>query len=220
MFIKRRVIFVLMLCSAHLLWGQSAIGLKLSPIGFHPLGIDQSPLMFENKVTRDGSAIVEPGYQISFQKFIHLTTWSLEVRQGIHSDAAAKKAGHLALGLRWKFFHMGKHSISISGAPVLAYRENWNKIPQYVANDKYIDNGKYQYRFLFGSELVYNFYLGKRSDINLALTYNNSSNTLAVSVGYRHWINPYVNIKDKECSSCGKRWSKGRFRKWWRKVWR
>jgi hypothetical protein len=218
--LKNEVNTLLIICSTYIAFGQSSIGLKLSPVGFHPFGINQDPLMFENKVTSNGSLIVEPGYQFNFQKFIHLTVLSLEIRQGIHSDAAAKRAGHIGLGLRWKFFHMGKHSVSISASPIYAYRENWKKISQYVENDGYIDNGKYQYKFLVGSELVYNFYLGKRSDINLALTYNNSRNTLAVSIGYRHWINPYVNIKDRNCNSCAKRWSKGRMRKWWRKVWR
>lgn len=201
-------------------FSQSSIGINFSPIGIHPNGINQNSLIFENKLTNDGSLILEPGYQLNYQKFIHLTILSLEIRQGIHSDAAAKMAGHFGIGLRWKFFHQGKSSLSISVSPIYAYRENWKNIPQYIENDKYKDNGKYQYMFLFGSELAYNFYIGKRSDINLTLSYNNSRNTLALSIGYRHWINPYVNIKDRDCSSCGKRWSQGRFRKWWRKVWR
>jgi hypothetical protein len=201
-------------------YSQSSIGLNFSPIGIHSGGINQDPLIFENKLTSNGSLILEPGYQLNYQKFIHLTVLSVEIRQGIHSDAAAKMAGHIGLGLRWKFFHYGKSSFSISAAPIYAFRENWKDIPQYIDNDYYKDNGKYQYKFLLGSELIYNFYLGKHSDINLALSYNNSRNTLALSIGYRHWINPYVNIKDQKCASCGKRWSQGRFRKFWRRVWR
>jgi len=176
--------------------------------------------MFENKLTNDASIIVEPGYQLSFEKYIYLTVLSLEIRQGIHSDAAAKMSGHVALGLRWKFFHVGRSSFSISAAPVYAYRENWKSIPQYIDNDGYIDNERFQYRFLFGSELEYNIFVGKRSDISFSLMYNNSKSSLTFGLGYRFWINPYVNLKEDKCTSCGKRWNNGRFRKWWHKVWR
>ncbi len=176
--------------------------------------------MFENRLTKDGTLIMEPGYQLNYQKFIHLTILSLEVKQGIHSDAAAKMAGHFSLGLRWKFFHIGRSSISISGSGVYAYRENWNSISQYVEDYRYVDNGKYQYKFLFGSELEYNIFVGKRSDISFSLMYNNSYNSLTLGLGYRFWINPMVNLKEDKCSSCGKRWSQGKFRKWWHKVWR
>ncbi len=205
--------------SAISLYSQSSVGLKVSGPTFHSKW-NQNPDMFENRITKDGSVIMEPGYQLNFQKFIHLTVLSIEFRQGIHSDAAAKMAGHVALGLRWKFFHFKRHSFSISAAPVYAFRENWNEIPQYIEDNIYVDNNKYQYKFLFGSELEYNIFVGKRSDISFSLMYNNSYNSLTFGVGYRFWINPFVNMKDDKCVSCASKWNKGRFRKWWSKVWR
>lgn len=216
--IKHLVTFIVLLSTLSL-YSQSSIGLKISGPTLHS-SWNQDPEMFENRLTKDGSVIMEPGYQLNFQKFIYLTSLSIEVRQGIHSDAAAKMAGHFALGLRWKFFHYKRSSFSISAAPVYSYRENWNNIQQYKDDNLFVDNGKYQYKFLLGSELTYNLYIGKRSDLSFSLMYNNSHNAVAFGVGYRYWINSKVNFKDDNCNSCGKRWNKGKFRKWWRKVWR
>ena len=216
--IKNIIVYIVLLFSIGS-YSQSSIGIKLTSLSLHSKW-NQDPAMFENKITKDGSVIMEPGYEINFQKFFYLTTLSLEIRQGIHSDAAAKMAGHFAIGIRWKFFHYKRHALSISLAPVYSYRENWNSIPQYVDDGIFVDNDSKQYKFLVGSELEYNIFVGKRSDISFTLMYNNSHNTLTFGVGYRFWINSFVNMKDDKCSSCGKRWNKGRFRKWWSKVWR
>jgi hypothetical protein len=216
--IKNLILYSIFLLSVQV-YGQSSIGLKITGPGFHSEW-DQDPAMFENKMTKDGSVIMEPGYELNFQKFIYLTNISIEVRQGIHSDAAAKMAGHFGIGLRWKFFHLKRSTISISLSPIYAYRENWNRIPQYVDDGIYVNNEEKQYKFLLGSELVYNLFIGKRSDISFALIYNNSYNTLTLGLGYRFWINPYSKISGDKCNSCGKRWEQGKFRKWWHKVWR
>lgn len=216
--VKQLILYCLTLLSFSL-YSQSAIGLKIMTVGIHPNPWEQDYAIFENSIINDGSLIMEPGYQLNFQKFVHLTILSIEIKQGIYSDAAAKMAGHFSFGLRWKFFHFGKSSFSISAAPVFAFRENWNKIPQYIDNDHYKDNGRYQLKLLFGSELEYNVYVGKRSDISFSLMYNNSFNTIALGLGYRFWINPYVAMNKGDCSSCGKRWNKGRMRKLWKRFW-
>ncbi len=199
-------------------FSQSAISLNLNTLGFHFNANKQDVRMYENKLTSDGFCVGEPGYEIRLQKFIYLTRWSLEIRQGFHSDAAAKQAGHFALGLRWKFFHYGKHSFSTSLSGVYAFRKTWESIPYYQKNNIY-NNGKvYQSKFLLGTDLTYNYYIGKRHDISLSAIYNNSYRTIALAIGYRYWINPYVNIK--QCNTCGKSYRKGRFKRWWRSIWR
>ncbi len=216
--IKKTILYTILLISTTV-YSQSSIGLKITGPGFHSEW-KQNPAMFENKITKNGSVIMEPGYELNFQKFVYLTNISIEVRQGIHSDAAAKMAGHLSVGLRWKFFHLKRSSISISLAPVYAYRENWNEIHQYVDDGIYINNEEKQYKFLLGSSLEYNILVGKKSDINFAIIYNNSYQTLTVGLGYRFWINPYAKISGDKCNSCGKRWEQGKLRKWWHKIWR
>ncbi len=216
--VRNWLTYSFILC-ATILYGQTAIGLKFRTIGFHLWEMNQSSVMFENTISGDATAIFEPGYELNFQKFIHKTTLSIEVRQGFHSDAVAKLAGHLGIGLRWKFFHLKRNSFSISIAPLLTFRENWNSLPQYIDRGHYKVKEKYQYKYLIGSELIYNLYIGKRSDLSFAISYNNSYNTFAFSIGYRHWINPFVKVR-KDCSSCGKSWNQGRFRKFWRRLWR
>lgn len=224
MYLKRNLIKNLLLYSFTFvslsLFSQSSIGFKVTGPSFHLAKWNQDPSMFENRITKDGTFIMEPGYQINFQKFIYLTTLSIEAKQGIHADAASKMAGHFSLGLRWKFFHSSRNSLSISFAPTYAFRENWNEIPKYVDHNLYTDNGKYQYKFLINSELSYNIYIGKKSDISFSLMYNNSYQALTFGLGYRYWINPYANVRDDGCKSCGKKWSKGKFKKRWRRIWR
>ncbi len=218
--LRNWLIYGLIFC-ATAFYGQTAVGLKVRTAGFHLWGINQDPILFENTISGDAKAIFEPGYELNFQKFIYSTLVSIELRQGFHSDAAARLAGHVALGLRWKFFHLKRSSFSISVAPLLSFRENWNVFPQYIDNENYKIKDKYQYKYLISSELIYSLYIGKRSDLSFAISYNNSYNAFAVSLGYRHWINPFVKVRDKNCDSCGgKRWNQGRFRKFWRRVWR
>ncbi len=220
----RRLLTYCLIATYTALYSQVAIGLKIQGLGLHPIDMKQDPAIFENSLTGTQSAIVELGYELNLQQFLYATILSLELRQGFHSDAAAKMAGHLGLGLRWKFFHKGRSSISISVAPTLTFRRTWDNIEQYVNHHHYRDyktSEWYQYKYLVSGELVYNVYVGKRSDVCVALSYNNAFQTFGFSVGYRHWINPYVKVKEKNCSSCGaKGWRKNRFRKFWRKIWK
>ncbi|MBN2668233.1 MAG: hypothetical protein JXR60_03305 [Bacteroidales bacterium] len=201
-------------------FSQSAMSLNVRTFGIHPFGIDQDPAMFENKLTEDGSWIFEPGYELNYQKFLYLTTISFELKQGLFSDAAAKLGGYFGLGFRMKFFHLNRHSFSISLSPVYSFRENWKNIIQYEEKGDYKDNGMYQYRFLLSSSLTYNVYIGKRHDLAFTLHYNDYLSTLSLSLGYRFWFNTTVKFRDKKCDTCGKQFDQGKFRRFWRKVWR
>jgi hypothetical protein len=201
------------------IFGQSTIGLKIGTISFHPIHWDQNFDIFENKLTKDASITVEPGYQLTFQKFVYLTIFSIEIRQGIHADAAGLMAGHIAGDFRWKFFHKGRSAFSISLGPVYAFRQHWDAYNKYEDHGIYNNKTDFQDKWLLGSELEYDILVGNRHDITVSLMYNNAYNSLTFALGYRFWISPYVNLKDDKCSSCGKRWTQGRFRKWWRKVW-
>ena len=203
------------------LFAQSALGLKISTISLHPIQWDQDPVIFENKLVKDGSVTADLGYQISYQKFIYLTVLSLELRQGIHADAAGLMAGHFAADLRWKFFHKGRSALSLSFGPVYAIRQHWDAYGKYVDDGIYNNKNDFQDKWLWGGELEYAIYIANRHDLTISLSYNNSYNTINLALGYRFWVNPFVNMADKKkCISCSNKWSKGRFRKWWRKVWR
>lgn len=196
------------------------MGLKIGTVAFHPEHWEQDPLIFQNKISKDGSVTAEPGYQISYQKFIHLTILSFELRQGLHADAAGLLAGHLAADLRWKFFHNGRSAFSISLGPVYAIRQHWNAYHVYVDDGVYNNKNDFQDKWMLGGELEYDILVGNRHDITVSLQYNNAYNNITFALGYRFWISPFVNMREDNCTSCGKRWQQGRFRKWWRKVWR
>ena len=141
--IKKALTYCLLFASLTLL-SQSTIGLKIETISFHPIHWDQDPVIFETPITKDASVTVEPGYQLSFQKFFYLTILSFQIRQGIHADAAGLMAGHLGVDLRWKFFHKGRSSFSISVGPVYAFRQHWNAYKQYEDHGVYTNKNDFQ----------------------------------------------------------------------------
>ncbi len=217
---KGMLFHILLIIISFQTYSQSAVGLKVNSIAYHPFNWNQDASMFENKLTPSGSFIMEPGLELYYQKYFYLTNWSIDPKFSIFSDAAAKMAGYAGLSLSWKFFHYKRSAIQVSVGPVFAFRENWNKIWQYVDNDNFTNGTKYQYKGLLAVDLSYYHYIGKRSDLSISLAFNNSQNAISFALGYRQWINPYVNLKQKSCDNCGKRWNRGAFRKWWRKVWR
>ena len=151
------------------LYAQSAVGLKLNTISFHPIHWDQDPVIFQNKLSKDGAVTVGLGYQFSYQKFLYLTVLSLEFRQGIHADAAGLMAGHFATDLRWKFFHQGRSALSISFGPVYAIRQHWDAYHKYVDHGIYNNKNEFQDKLLWGGELEYAIYIANRHDLTLSV---------------------------------------------------
>ena len=217
----KKVLISLIIISTSLnLFSQSSMEFKLMLIGMHPdRAVRQDPSMYENRMDDNGTFIFEPGLMFSYQKYIHLTTLSLQFSQAFFSDAAAKMAGSSSMLLKYQFFHKYKFAMSFGLGPSLSYRKDWSDINQYVPNDGYIVNGAWQTKWMLGAELSMYLYVRSNSDISLSIHHGSSYGAGSIAIGYRYWFNSVANIRTN-CNDCGNKFSKGKFRHWWKRhIW-
>jgi len=170
-------IFILLILFCTKIFSQSAMNIEFFALGYHPFK-NPNYEIYENSLSSDGTWVVEPGLILSYQKFIRLTHTSLQINQGIFSDAAAQFAGYTGLALKRKFFHKYKHSFSFAIGAAYLYRSNWHNISRYVPEYDFTEsrNNKFESKFSYTYELKYYFYVGKidglsRSDLSLAVLY-------------------------------------------------
>ena len=214
----KKALFILLLSLlSGALFSQSSIEFKLITIGLHPdKSLRQDPLMYENRIDDNGNFIFEPGLMISYQKYIYLAALSFQFSQGFYSDAAASIAGTSNILLKYKFFHHYKVTASLGLGPSLSYRMDWHNINQYIDNDGYNVNGHWQTKWMLGAELSFYLHNGNNGDYSLSFYHGASYGGVLVSVGYRYWFNSLVMLSS-DCSTCGNKYSKKKFRSWWKR---
>jgi len=178
--------------------GQSALNLHLTGIGLH-LGNKPNYLIYENRLDESGNFVVEPLVILSYQRFLKATRNSLQISQGLYSDAAAQMAGFTFFSFKKKIVHSFKNVISIAIGPNLSYRKDWHTINDYIEDKSFTVDGQWEYKWLLAAEINYYYYLGKRSDFALSLHYGYEQRTVFCTIGYRFWINPLVHQKKCDC---------------------
>ena len=214
---KKSVYVIIFLLFSGTLFSQSSIEFKLITIGLHPdKSLRQNPLMYENRIDDNANFIFEPGFMISYQKYIYLAALSFQFSQGFYSDAAAKLAGTTNVLLKYKLFHKYKFATSIGLGPSLSYRKDWHDINQYIDNDGYTVNGKWQTKWMLGAELSFYYYNGNKGDYSLSFYHGATYGGVLVSVGYRYWINSLAMLST-DCNTCGNKYNKKRFKSWWKR---
>ncbi len=202
-------------------FSQSAINFDFFGLGYHPFD-NPNYIIYENSISSDGSWVIEPGIIISYQKFILLTHTSIQLNQGLYSDAAAQFAGYTGLSLKRKFFHIYKHSFSFALGAAYLYRDKWNDISRYVPEYDFVSGKKFETKFSYTCEFKYYYYLGKekgvsRSDFNIGFFYGHQFETFTFTLGYRYWINPNVKIR-KKCDDCGsKKFNRKKIKMWFKR---
>ena len=196
---------------------QSTIILRGTALGYHPFSDVNRELYKENKIDANANFIVEPGIIIGMEKYIRGNFLSLQLLSGMYSDAAAMQAGFTSLSFRRQFYHKYKHHFSASLGGALLYRKDWHSITAYRPVEDFNLNGKWQNKWTFTSELNYNYYITKRLDIELSFLYGHQYKTFTPTLGIRFWVNP--DVKVAECD-CHKRFSQGRYRKIFRRLFR
>jgi hypothetical protein len=189
-----------------LLPAQSTVSLDLFPVGMHVY--DRSRyLLFENRVDFNGNVVVEPGAILTFEFFTKETKRSIQLQQGFYSDAAAQWAGWTQFAFRVKVFHKYKHKVCLAAGPALTYRSSWYKLEGYDDNpeDNYEPNGDVEFRWAIPVQLQYNYFTGKRSELNVSLFYHYERHTIFPSLGFKYWMSTKVYTKDCDCDDSFKR---------------
>ena len=163
--------------------------------------------MFENRVDFNGNLVVEPGAVLTFEFFTKETKRSIQLQQGFFSDAGAQWSGWTQFAFRAKLFHWYKSKISLAAGPALVYRNSWYSLDGYEDNpeDGYNLNGKVEFRWAIPVQLQYNYYTGKRSELNVSVLYHYERHTIFPTIGFKYWISTYVKTKCNDCEDSFKR---------------
>jgi len=212
---KKEIIFLLLVFITYLQsFSQSNVSLNLTAIGFH-LFDKPNINIYENKLDSNGNFNTEPGLILSFELYTRENYSSIQLTQGIYSDAAAQEAGFTFVGFRRRFYHKYKNQWSIAIGPVVAYRRDWTQILGYIPEKGYTKNGRFEYRLWGFAELEYNYLLNKRSDLCFSIIYGYSTpDAFTFTLGYKFWINP--NIKRTKDCNCGGSFKKKKFGDWFK----
>ncbi|GAB4289451.1 MAG: hypothetical protein Kow0068_15030 [Marinilabiliales bacterium] len=207
------IFLLLFLCFIYTLSNsQSCISINFTGFGYHPFDIPNHNI-FENSISKNDRLVVEPGFFLSYQKFIILTHTSLQLSSGIYSDAVANFSSFNALYLKRKFYHKYKSSFTLALGCAYILRKKWSEVSGYVPESNFRIGEKFETRFNFTGELTYYYYLSKKSDIDIGIIYGHQYNTFTFFIGYRYWINP--NVRFRDCNTCGdKKFNRGRLKTW------
>ena len=157
--------------------GQSALNLHITGVGLH-LGDKPNYRFYENSLDELGNFVTEPLVILSYQRFLKATRNSLQISQGLYSDAAAQMAGFTYFAFKKKIIHSFKNVISVSIGPNLSYRKDWHTINGYIPDKSFKVDGQWEYKWLFAAEINYYYYLGKRSDFAISLYYGLENKTM------------------------------------------
>ncbi len=203
---KKNLLYLLLIFQAFALPvatnGQSALNLHITGVGLH-LGNKPNYRLYENALDKNGNFVTEPLAILSYQRFLSATRNSLQISQGLYSDAAAQMAGFTYFAFKKKIIHSFKNVVSVSIGPNLSYRKDWHTINGYIEDKSFTVDGSWEYKWLFAAEVDYYYYLGKHSDFAMSLYYGLENKTMFLTIGYRFWINPLVH--EKKCD-CEKSW--------------
>jgi len=149
-----KIIIIILLFFNIQAFSQSAISFDFFGLGYHPFE-NPNYIIYENSISSDGSWVIEPGIIFSYQKFILLTHTSIQLNQGLYSDASAQFAGYTGLSLKRKLFHYYKHSFTFALGVAYLYRDKWNDISRYVPEYDFVSGKIFETRFSYTCELKY-----------------------------------------------------------------
>lgn len=181
--------------------GQSNVALKYFGITVHPFG-DRMYKLQPYRLDKKAHFVLNFGALASYEKFIWEDIVSVKVIQGIFSDCSAGPAGASFIGLKGNIINNGNHRLSFGLGPILVYRRNWNRFPEYKSSGTFEELksktfGDIQYKFyLYGAEFEYDRRLSQKLDFSVTFT-PGLPYVLTWSAGLKYWFNKKFTKKVK-----------------------
>jgi hypothetical protein len=179
---------------------QTTIQMKFSPMSLHPFDNNNKHL-FHNTIDANGIFSVEPMFILPIETYISGDILSWRIAPGFLSDAVGFPAMFIHLGLKRRLIQMWRNSISLAIGGNLYGREIWSRIPGYLEDNAWAQNGKWEYKLGIMAELEYSFFINDKNDITFSAMYGHQPESFAVSVGYRYWFSNVIK-NPPNCGSC------------------
>ncbi len=152
-------------------FAQDNVGIKYFGINIHPKGASNAHLM-PNKLDKNGYLVLNPGIEITYEKFLHKDIVSIKIIQALYYDCASRLGGFSHIGIRAKIFKKNKHSLYGGMGPTLIFRKNWFKLDGYIHDDTFKGekDDKWQYLFLwYSGEFEYKYAINDKFDFSISI---------------------------------------------------
>jgi hypothetical protein len=87
--------------------------------------------------------------------------------------------------------------LSLGIGPTFFYRKSWSDEPGYVEDGVYEDGALQRKIAWLSSELEYNYYIGRFTDVSFALTHMTPQG-IGCAIGIKYWF----TRKSNKCGTC------------------
>lgn len=208
----KRFVFLLCLliafvCTVH---AQNSFSLRYFGLTIHPFG-DQTSQLQPYKLDQKAYVVANFGGFAVYDHYLFYDQIAITGMQGFFTDCSAGFAGYTHIGIRGLLLEKGKHRLMADIGPVLYYRRDWNRFPEYVDGGVFHryhskNFGDLQYKlFLIAGEFSWNWQLSEELDFNAGFT-PGLPLALAFSAGITWWpkrfetkfVQPRIYLRKKK----------------------
>lgn len=195
------VIFCTLLAGTNNLIAQTLIHPKVAIVGLHPFDSRNKPTLHENKIDANGNWVVEPNIMVSIESYIRDVKFSWRFMPGFYTDALSQPAMFFHAGLKLRVFQIWRSSVDIAAGPSYNFRKSYQKIPNYLKEGPYNENGEWENHFGLLAEIEYKYYISSKLDFTTSIMYGHEWNTFTLTAGLRFWLSTYIKHPSK-CGGC------------------
>lgn len=208
---KRIVFFgTVLLFIATTVRAQNSFSLRYFGLTIHPFG-DQTSQLQPFKLDKKAIIVANFGGFAVYDHYIFYDQIAITGMQGVFSDCSAGLAGFTHIGIRGLLMDKGKHRLMLDIGPMIYYRRDWNRFPEYVDGGVFRryhsrNLGDLQYKFFWiAGEFSWNWQLSKEFDFNAGFT-PGLPLALAFSAGISWWpkrfetkyVQPRIYLRKKK----------------------
>lgn len=170
---------------------QTTLSLRYLGLTVHPFG-DQTASIQPHKLDDHAFVVLNFGGVASIDHYFFYDQLAVTLMQGAFTDCSGGLAGFSHLGIRGLLWEKGKHRLLLGIGPMLYYRQDWNRFPEYEDGGvfrRYHSRhlGDVQYKiFWIAGEFAWHWQLSESLDFNFGFT-PGIPLALTFSAGVTYW---------------------------------
>ena len=182
---------IVLCCIVSSACSQNCFSLRYFGLTVHPFG-DQTAKLQPYKIDRNAYLVANFGGYASADHYFFYDQLAVTAMQGIFSDCSGGLAGFSHIGLRGLLLDKGKHRLLFGIGPMIYYRRDWNRFPEYedagvFRRHRSRNFGDLQYKiFWIAGEFAWHWQLSEHVDFNAGFT-PGIPLALAFSAGISWW---------------------------------
>lgn len=189
--IRKQFLLAFLFCAFSALHSQTDFSLRYFGLTVHPFG-DQTAQLQPYKLDKHAYVVANFGGFVSVDHYIFYDQIAVTGMQGIFADCSGGIAGFSHIGISGLIVDKGKHRLMVDIGPMIYYRRDWNRFPEYedagvFHRYKSRTFGALQYKiFWVAGEFSWHWQLSEHLDFNLGFT-PGLPLAMSISAGVSWW---------------------------------